>query len=108
MSIRLVMDGHSATSAAQMIGHLSSICFYLRSNRSGRTPYLSFSEETEIRNILIESIPDQEGIGPEAYWDTRVLQYLLEERYHVSMSRGGICDMLHRLGDLLIQGQLIV
>ncbi|WP_276568272.1 helix-turn-helix domain-containing protein [Bacillus cereus] len=35
-------------------------------------------------------------MGPETHWETRVLQYLLEERYHVSMSRGGICDMLHR------------
>ncbi|MED3088887.1 winged helix-turn-helix domain-containing protein [Bacillus toyonensis] len=48
--------------------------------------------------MLIESTPNQEGIGPETHWDTRVLQYLLEERYHVSMSRGGICDMLHRWG----------
>ncbi|PEP85318.1 transposase, partial [Bacillus toyonensis] len=27
-----------------------------------RTPYLSSHEETEIRNILIESTPNQEGI----------------------------------------------
>ncbi len=64
----------------------------------GRTPYLSSSEEIEIRNILIESTPNQEGIEPETHGDTRVLQYLLEERYHVSMSRGGICDILHRWG----------
>nr|WP_273545535.1 winged helix-turn-helix domain-containing protein [Bacillus thuringiensis] len=41
-------------------------------------------------------------MGPETetetHWDTRVLQYLLEERYHVSLSSGEICDMLHRWG----------
>lgn len=112
MSIRLVMDGHSATSAAQIIGICrQSVSTYIQIFNSdgiegllerryppGRTPYLSSSEETEVRNILMESTPNQEGIGPEAHWDTRVLQYLLEERYHVSMSRGGICDMLHRWG----------
>ncbi|MGR5881066.1 helix-turn-helix domain-containing protein [Bacillus cereus] len=112
MSIRLVMDGHSATSAAQIIGICrQSVSTYVQIFNSdgiegllerryppGCTPYLSSSEETEIRNILMESTPNQEGIGPEAQWDTCVLQYLLEERYHVSMSRGGICDMLHRWG----------
>ncbi|WP_324656831.1 helix-turn-helix domain-containing protein [Bacillus cereus] len=112
MSIRLVMDGHSATSAAQIIGICrQSVSTYVKTFYSdgiegllerhyppGRTPYLSPSEESEIRNILIESTPNQEAIGPETHWDTRVLQYLLEECYHVSMSRGGICDMLHRLG----------
>ncbi|QWH75397.1 transposase (plasmid) [Bacillus mycoides] len=112
MSIRLVMDGHSATSAAQIIGICrQSVSTYVQMFNSdgiesllerryppGRTPYLSSSEETEIRTILIESTPNQEGIGPETHWDTRVLQYLLEERFHISMSRGGICDMLHRWG----------
>ncbi|PEP88950.1 transposase, partial [Bacillus toyonensis] len=110
MSIRLVMEGHSATSAAQIIGICrQSVSTYVQTFNSvgiegllerryppGRTPYLSPHEETEIRNILIESTPNQEGIGPEIHWDTRVLQYLLEDRYYVSMSRGGICDMLHR------------
>ncbi|PEN88346.1 transposase [Bacillus cereus] len=112
MSIRLVMDGNSATSAAQIIGICrQSVSTYIqifnsagievlleRRSPPGRTPYLSFSEETEIRNILTESTPNQEDIGLEAHWDTRGLQYLLEERYHVSMSRGEICDMLHRWG----------
>ncbi|MES5938256.1 MULTISPECIES: winged helix-turn-helix domain-containing protein [unclassified Bacillus cereus group] len=112
MSVRLVMEGHSATSAAQIIGICrQSVSTYVQTFNSdgiegllerryppGRTPYLSPGEETEIRNMLIESTPNQEGIGPETHWDTRVLQYLLEERYHVSMSRGGICDMLHRWG----------
>jgi transposase len=112
MSIRLVMEGHSATSAAQIIGICrQSVSTYVQTFNSiriegllerryppGRTPYLFPNEETEIRSILIESTPNQEGIGPETHWDTRVLQYLLEERYHVSMSRGGICDMLHRWG----------
>ncbi|MED1637875.1 winged helix-turn-helix domain-containing protein [Bacillus thuringiensis] len=112
MSVRLVMDGHSATSAAQIIGICrQSVSTYVqtfnsdgieglleRRYPSGRTPYLSPGEEIEIRNMLIESTPNQEGIGPETHWDTRVLQYLLEERYHVSMSRGGICNMLHRWG----------
>ncbi|MDY7965619.1 helix-turn-helix domain-containing protein [Bacillus thuringiensis] len=112
MSVRLVMEGHSATSAAQIIGICrQSVSTYVQTFNSdgiegllerryppGRTPYLSSGEETEIRNMLIESTPNQEGIGPETHWDTRVLQYLLEDRYHVSMSRGGICDMLHRWG----------
>ncbi|ALL11748.1 transposase [Bacillus thuringiensis] len=112
MSIRLVMDGHSVTSAAQILGICRQyVSTYVKTFNSdgiegllerryppGRIPYLSPSEESEIQNILVESTPNQEVIGPETYWDTRVLQYFLEERYHVSMSRGGICDMLHRWG----------
>ncbi|EOQ00404.1 helix-turn-helix domain-containing protein [Bacillus cereus] len=112
MSVRLVMEGHSATSTAQIIEICrQSVSTYVQTFNSdgiegllerryppGRTPYLSPGEETEIRNMLIKSTPNQEGIGPETHWDTRVLQYLLEERCHVSMSRGGICDMLHRWG----------
>jgi transposase len=48
--------------------------------------------------MLTSSTPAEEGIGPEAHWDTRVIQTMLEERYHLSMSRSGICDMLHRWG----------
>ncbi|WP_256703105.1 helix-turn-helix domain-containing protein [Bacillus cereus] len=87
MSIRLVMDGHSATSAAQIIDICrQSVSIYVQMFNSdgieslferryspGRTPYLSSSEEIEIRNILIESTPDQEGIDPEMHWDTRVV-----------------------------------
>ncbi|MGE6964244.1 helix-turn-helix domain-containing protein [Bacillus thuringiensis] len=108
------MNGQSATSAAQIIGicrqsvstHAQKFNFdeieslLGRRYPPGRIPYLSSNEETEIRNILIGSTPNQEGIGPETHGDTRVLQYLLEERYHafISMSRGGICDILHCWG----------
>ncbi|WP_257143368.1 helix-turn-helix domain-containing protein [Bacillus cereus] len=88
MSIRFVMDGHSATSATQIIGICrQSVSTYVQIFNSdgiegllerryppGRTFYLPFSEETEIRNILMESTSSQEGIGPEAHWDTRVFQ----------------------------------
>ncbi|WP_242069237.1 helix-turn-helix domain-containing protein [Bacillus wiedmannii] len=110
MSIRLVMEGHSATCAAQIIGICrQSVSTYVQIFNfneiesllkchypPGHTPYLSPSEEAEIRIILIESTPNQEEIGPETHWDTRVLQYLLEKRNHASMFRVGICDMLHR------------
>ena len=70
------MDGHSATSAAQIIGICrQSVSTYVQIFNSdgiegllerryppGCTPYLSSSEETEIRNILMESTPNQEGL----------------------------------------------
>ncbi|MGY1423849.1 winged helix-turn-helix domain-containing protein [Bacillus cereus] len=37
-------------------------------------------------------------MGPEAYWDTRVIQTILKERYHLSKSRSGIWDVLHCWG----------
>ena len=110
IAVRLVMEGHSATSASQILGICrQSVSTYVHIFNSdgidgllerryppGRAQYLSSVEEEEVRHMLTSSTPAQEGIGPEAHWDTRVIQTMLEERYHLSMSRSGICDMLHR------------
>ncbi|MGE6620014.1 helix-turn-helix domain-containing protein [Bacillus mycoides] len=112
IAVRLVMEGHSATSASQILGICrQSVATYVHIFNSdgidgllerryppGRAQYLSSVEEEEVRHMLTSSTPAEEGIGPEAHWDTRVIQTMLEERYHLSMSRSGICDMLHRWG----------
>jgi transposase len=67
-----------------------------RKSAPGRSPYLSETEEAEVKRWLIESTPAKEGLGPESYWDTRVLQHVLGERFHLVMSRNEITDMLHR------------
>ncbi|KAB2496778.1 transposase [Bacillus cereus] len=112
IAVRLVMEGHSATSASQILGICrQSVSTYVHIFNSdgidgllerryppGRAQYLSSVEEEEVRHMLASSTPAEEGIGPEAHWDTRVIQTMLEEHYHLSMSRSGICDMLHRWG----------
>ncbi|WMT18096.1 helix-turn-helix domain-containing protein [Parageobacillus toebii] len=46
--------------------------------------------------MLEESTPADEGYGIETGWNTRIIQQVLEEKFSVTMSRGGIGDMLHR------------
>ncbi|WP_272950318.1 hypothetical protein [Bacillus mycoides] len=36
------------------------------------------------------STPAKEGIRSEAHWDDQVIQTILEERYHLSMSCSGM------------------
>ncbi|WP_241677771.1 helix-turn-helix domain-containing protein [Bacillus cereus] len=111
IAVRLVMEGHSVTSTSHILGICrQSISTYVHIFNSdgidgllerryppGCAQCLSLVEE-EVRHMLTSGKPAEEGIGPEAHWDTRVNQTMLEERYHLSMSRSGICDMLHRWG----------
>lgn len=112
MAVRLVMQGYKGIDVADLLGvHRQSVSTYihsfneggmdrllLRGKAPGRCPYLSEKEEQEVRQMLTERTPAEEGIGPESYWDTRILQTLLEERFSVSMTRTGIGEMLKRWG----------
>lgn len=112
IAVRLIMEGNSATVASRILGICrQSVSTYVHIFNSdgidgllerryppGRAQYLSPVEEEEVRHMLTSSTPAEESIGPEVHWDTRVIQTMLEERYHLSMSRSGICDMLHRWG----------
>lgn len=51
-----------------------------------------------MRKMLEESTPADEGYGIETCRDTRIIRHVLEEKFSVTMSRGIICDMLHRWG----------
>ncbi|MFX3625122.1 MAG: transposase [Ectobacillus sp.] len=112
MAVRLVMQGHKGLDVAAFLGiHRQSVSTYVHSfneggmdsllacgKAPGRLPYLSEQEEGEVRRVLTESTPAEEGMGPESYWDTRVLQAFLEERFSVVMTRSGIGEMLKRWG----------
>jgi transposase len=112
MAVRFVMEGYQGLEVAALLHvHRQSVSTYVnhfnqggidklleRKSAPGRSPYLSEAEEAEVKRWLIESTPAKEGFGPESYWDTRVLQHVLEERFHIVMSRNGITDMLHRWG----------
>jgi transposase len=111
-AVRLVMEGYSATDAGKILG----ICRQLVStyvkmfNRSGlaellhrdfppgNKPYLSEEQHAELKRILLESTPKEEGIEPATSWDTRILQLFIQERFGVSMCRTGILRMLYRMG----------
>ena len=56
----------------------------------GRKPYLSPEEERELKKMLEESTPADEGYGIETGWNTRIIQHVLEEKFSVTMSRGGM------------------
>jgi transposase len=110
--IRLIMQGYLGIQVAELLNiHRETVSIYVqkfnqggmdalleRHYAPGRKPYLSPDEERELRKMLEESTPADEGYGIETSWNTRIIQHVLEEKYSVTMSRGGICDMLHRWG----------
>ncbi|MED0680056.1 winged helix-turn-helix domain-containing protein [Aneurinibacillus thermoaerophilus] len=112
MAVRLVMEGYSATEAGNILGICrQSVSTYVKMfNRSGLTellhrdfppgnkPYLSEEQHEELRRILLESTPKEEGIEPATSWDTRILQLFIQERFGVSMCRTGVLRMLYRMG----------
>ena len=64
----------------------------------GRRAYLSSKEEQEVARMIEFSTPAEEGYGCESCWDTRILKEILEDRFSVIMTRGGIHLMLKRWG----------
>ena len=48
--------------------------------------------------MIVSSTPAEEGYGCESCWDTRILKHVLEEKFSITMSRSGICEMLKRWG----------
>ncbi|RAK14100.1 transposase [Anoxybacillus vitaminiphilus] len=110
--IRLIMQGYLGIQVAELLNiHRETVSIYVqkfnqgvmdalleRHYAPGRKPYLSLEEECEWRKMLKESTPANEGYGIETCWNTRIIQHVLEEKFSVTMSRGGICDMLHRWG----------
>lgn len=111
-AIRLVMQGYMGLQVAQLLNlHRHSVSSYVqkfneggmdalleRRYAPGKKPYLSEKEETHLKNMILMSTPAQEGFGVEAYWDTRIIQHVLEEKWNISMTRYGITKMLHRWG----------
>ncbi len=111
-AVRLILEGFSTVKAAEVLGICrQSVSTYVKMfNRGGiaellqrnfppgKQPYLSPEEQMEVKKVILESTPEQEGIEPSQSWDTRLLQKWIEERFSVTMSRSGIADMLHRLG----------
>jgi transposase len=112
LAVRLILEGFSTVKAAEVLGICrQSVSTYAKMfNRGGvaellhrdfppgKQPYLSLEEQAELKRVILESTPEQEGVEPTGSWDTRLLQKWIEERFSVTMSRSGITDMLHRLG----------
>jgi transposase len=111
-AIRLIMQGHFGVQVAQFLNlHRETISIYVqkfnqggmeellkREYPPGRKPYLSNEEENELKEMIMNSTPADEGYGMETSWNSRIIQQVLEDRFSVTMSRGGIQEMLHRLG----------
>ncbi|GEN36379.1 helix-turn-helix domain-containing protein [Aneurinibacillus danicus] len=111
MAVRLVMEGYLGKEVAAMLTlHRQSVAKYVakfnegglsellkREVPSGREPYLSSKQQAELKRVILESTPSQEGMGVYASWDSRILQQFIFEKWGISMSRGGIIHMLHRL-----------
>ncbi|WP_339239765.1 hypothetical protein NYE66_15680 [Geobacillus sp. FSL W8-0466] len=41
--------------------------------------YLSDEEKDDLKRMILESIPTKEGDGVEEYWNTHIIQHVLEE-----------------------------
>jgi transposase len=110
--IRLVMQGYYAIQVAELLNvHRETISSYVkkfnqggmeallhRGYSSGKPAFLSLEEEKEVRRMIEHSTPVEEGYGCESCWDTRILKHVLEEKFSITMSRSGICEMLKRWG----------
>ena len=108
--IRLLMQGYYAIQIAELLNiHRETISDYAkkfnedgmeallhRNYAPGRRPYLLPEEAQEVRRMLESSTPAEEGYGCQTCWDTRILKEVIEDRFSVTMSRGGIGHMLKR------------
>jgi transposase len=111
-TIRLLMQGYYAIQVAELLTlHRETVSEYVkkfnaggmegllhREYAPGRRAYLAPEEEQEIRRMLECSTPAEEGYGCESCWDTRILKEVFEDRFSVTMTRGGIGLMLKRWG----------
>jgi transposase len=110
--IRLIMEGYYAIQVAELLNvHRETISTYVkkfnhggmealihRDYSPGKPSFLSLEEEQEVRRMIENSTPAEEGYGCESCWDTRILKHILEEKFSITMSRSGICEMLKRWG----------
>ena len=111
-AIRLVMQGYQAIQVAEFLHiHRETVSGYVNKFNEGgmeglldyrkppgRRPYLLPAEEQEVRRMIEHSTPAEEGYGCQSCWDTRILKDVLEDRFSVIMTRGGIGHMLKRWG----------
>ena len=111
-AIRLLMQGYYAIQVAELLHlHRETVSEYVKKfNESGmkgllhrqyapgRRAYLSPEEEREVHQMIEFSTPAEEGYGCNSCWDTRILKEVLEDRFSITMTRGGIGLMLKRWG----------
>ncbi|MBN6189283.1 transposase [Aneurinibacillus sp. BA2021] len=112
MAVRLVMEGYLGKEVAAMLNlHRQFIATYVstfnaggldavleRKFPPGKEAYLNEQQREELKQLIVESTPADQGISMYTSWDTRIIQMFLQEKYGVSMSRGGITGMLRRMG----------
>jgi transposase len=93
-AIRLVMQGYMGLEVAKLLNlYRQSVSGYIqkfnegvmdalleRRYAPGKKPYLSVEEEVELKRMILESTPAKEGVGVEVYWNTRIIQHVLEEK----------------------------
>ena len=111
-AIRLLMQGYYAIQVAELLHlHRETVSEYVKKFNEGglegllhrkyaprRRAYLSPEEEQEVRQMIEFSTPAEEGYGCESCSDTRILKEVLEDRFSVTMTRGGIGHKLKRWG----------
>ena len=108
--IRLIMQGYYAIQVAELLKiHRETISNDVkkfnkggmevvlhRKYAPGRRPYLLPEEVQEVCRMLESRTPAEEGYGCQTCWDTRILKEVLEDRFSITMSRGGIGHILNR------------
>ena len=50
-----------------------------------------------MKQLIFNTTPAELQFGQESFWNTRNIQYIIKERFAISMSREGIRKMLHRM-----------
>ena len=109
----MVMEGHMGIEVSAVLDlNRKSVSHYVRLFVEGgldqllsrnkapqyKPPYLSLAEQEELTAIISEQTPHDLGFTQEAYWNTKLIQELLMDRFDVGMTREGIRMMLRRLG----------
>ncbi len=111
-SVRMVMEGLHGVEIASVLGlNRKSVSEYVRlfteggldrllkrKTPPGKQPYLSETEQKELTAILRNQTPCELELGQETYWNTKLIQELISDRFDVGMTREAIRQLLHRLG----------
>lgn len=94
MAVRLVMEGYLGKEVAAMLNlYHQSIATYIstfnaggldaileRKFPPGKEPYLSEHQREELKQLIVESTPADQGISMYTSWNTRIIQILLQEK----------------------------
>lgn len=69
-----------------------------RKTLPGKTSYLTNEQQAELKRLILNSTPAEQGMGMYASWDIRVVRTSSKEKCGISVPQVGILKMLVNWG----------